>query len=70
MPCSRYVTLAIDKAVLHGFLAEGSNAGCLIVPAHYAQQGLVNPNERCPVDHIRTARKHRRQAQEKASCAG
>lgn len=58
-PAERHqVVRAIDKAVALGWLAPGSNAGCLIVPGHAVSNGMGDPTERCSVNHIAASRKH------------
>jgi hypothetical protein len=47
---------AIQTAVRHGWLAEGSCAECLIVPAHAIEGPVGNPGAVCPV-HDRKIRK-------------
>lgn len=39
---------AIQAAIRNGWLAEGSTAQCLVVPAHAIQGGLGNAHETCP----------------------
>jgi hypothetical protein len=59
-PAHRNTVLdAIDKAVGLGFLAEGSNSACLIVPLHHVEMGVGNRHERCPVNHLRSAARQR-----------
>lgn len=48
----------IQTAVRYGWLAEGSTARCLIVPAHAISGGMGSPSEECPL-HSRRTRKVR-----------
>jgi hypothetical protein len=42
------VSRAIKTAVVHGWLAKGSKARCLIVPAHSIEGGMGSPWKSCP----------------------
>lgn len=44
----RLIHRDIAKAVEYGWLAEGSTARCLIVPAHAIHGGLGSPTAECP----------------------
>lgn len=55
LPAKATVSRAIGTAVANGFLARGSDARCLIVPAHI-QGGLGNPADLCPVHEGRRRR--------------
>lgn len=49
MPTTRQdVHRAVVKAVEYGWLAAGSTARCLIVPAHAISGGLGRPDDQCP----------------------
>lgn len=51
----REVWRAIDRAVMFEWLAEGSNARCLVVPAHAVKKGRLGEREKpCPI-HNREA---------------
>lgn len=56
IPLSRQrVYECIQLAIELDFLAEGSNARCLIVPAHHARKGkLTDRVKPCPI-HVRRA---------------
>lgn len=47
-PDRRSVHRAIRQAIDWGYLAEGSTARCLIVPAHAVTGGLGSPTAPCP----------------------
>jgi hypothetical protein len=49
----------IKLAVRHGWLAEGSCAECLIVPAHAIEGPQGNPAKPCPVHERKLARKQK-----------
>lgn len=44
----RHLHRAIQKAVQYGWLANGSTARCLIVPAHAVTGGLGSATAECP----------------------
>lgn len=54
------VRRAIDSAVEYRWLAAGSNASCLIVPAHAVTFNIGNPHAPCTVDHGGARRRHDR----------
>lgn len=63
------VRRAIRTAIQRGFLAEGSQSMCLIVPAHWIVGGVGNSTSDCPI-HQRGASRRGRSARPELRVVG
>lgn len=53
IPDHRSVWSSVQKAIRLGYLAEDSNALCLVVSSHVVQGGVGDPDRRCTRDHTK-----------------